>query len=67
MTIETKYNIGDEVSYIPLYSALFSAVTSTITSTIIRAYINIADDDDIAVNYRMSNGDTVGESRILQK
>ena len=62
MTIETKYNIGDEVSYRPLYSAL----SSVVTSTIIRAYIN-ADDDDIAVNYRMSNGDTVGESRILPK
>lgn len=63
MTIETKYNIGDEVSYRPLHSAL----SSVVTSTIIRAYINIADDDDIAVNYRMSNGDTVGESRILEK
>lgn len=63
MTIETEYNIGDEVGYRPLYSAL----SSVVTSTIIRAYINIADDDDIAVNYRMSNGDTVGESRILQK
>lgn len=63
MTIETRYNIGDEVSYRPLYSAL----SSETTSTIIMAYINIADDDDIAVNYRMSNGDTVGESRILPK
>lgn len=35
MTIETRYNIGDEVSYRPLYSALSSAVTSAI----IRAYI----------------------------
>lgn len=63
MIIETRYNIGDEVSYRSLYSAL----SSETTSTIIRAYINIADDDDIAVNYRMSNGDTVGESRILPK
>ena len=45
---------------------LYSALSSVVTSTIIRAYIN-ADDDDIAVNYRMSNGDTVGESRILPK
>lgn len=64
MTIETRYNIGDEVSYRPL---LYSALSSEVTSTIIRAYINISNDDDIAVNYRMSNGDTVGESRILQK
>lgn len=63
MTIETKYNIGDEVSYRPKNPVL----SSVVTSTIIRAYINIADDDDIAVNYRMSNGDTVGESRILLK
>lgn len=63
MTIETKYNIGDEVSYRPQNPVL----SSVVTSTIIRAYINIADDDDIAVNYRMSNGDTVGESRILEK
>lgn len=63
MTIETRHNIGDKVSYRPLYSAL----SSVVTSTIIRVYINIAAGDDIAVNYRMSNGDTVGESRILQK
>lgn len=63
MTIETEYNIGDEVSYRPQNPVL----SSVVTSTIIRAYINIADDDDIAVNYRMSNGDTVGESRILPK
>ena len=63
MTIETKYNIGDEVSYRPQNSVL----SSVVTSTIIRAYINIADDDDIAVNYLMTNGETVGESRILLK
>ena len=63
MTIETEYNIGDEVSYRPQNPVL----SSVVISTIIRAYINIADDDDIAVNYRMSNGDTVGESRILPK
>ena len=63
MTIEARYNIGDEVSYRPQNPVL----SSVVTSTIIRAYINITDDDDIAVNYRMSNGDTVGESRILPK
>lgn len=62
MTIETKYNIGDKVSYRPQNPVL----SSVVTSTIIRAYINIAaDDDDIAVNYLMANGETVGESRIL--
>lgn len=63
MTIETEYNIGDEVSYRPQNPVL----SPVVISTIIRVYINIADDDDIAVNYRMSNGDTVGESRILPK
>lgn len=63
MTIETEYNIGDEVSYRPQNPVL----SSVVTSTIIRAYINIADDDDIAVNYLMANGETVGESRILLK
>lgn len=63
MTIETKYNIGDKVSY----RSQNLVLSSVVTSTIIRADINIADNDDIAVNYLMANGETVGESRILLK
>lgn len=63
MTIETKCNIRDVVSYRPQNPVLSLAVTSTVCGI----YIHISDDDDIAVNYRMSNGDTVGESRILPK
>lgn len=63
MTIETKCNIGDEVSYRPSPPAL----SSVSTSKVIEIYIQISDDADIAVNYLMTNGDIVGESRILPK
>lgn len=63
MTIETKYNIGDEVSYRPINPVLSHAINGIIR------YINIEvfPNRDSIVQYIMDNGEWVTEDRILPK
>lgn len=58
MTIETKYDIGDMVSYRPKHPALSSVITSVIHEVLLNGE---------TVEYVMSNGELVEESRILPK
>ena len=63
MTIETKYNIGDEVSYRPKHPALSHVETSTIRWI----DIEVGADGDLFVLYTMDNAESIEESRILPK
>nr|DAE42614.1 MAG TPA: Signal transducer and activator of transcription 2 C terminal [Caudoviricetes sp.] len=63
MTIETKYNIGDLVSYRPEHPLLSSATTSTINTI----YAHFFRPNNLLIEYVMTNGDIVNESRILPK
>lgn len=63
MTIETKYNIGDEVSYRPKNPFLSNATNATIRCIDIEIYPN----RDSSVIYIMDSGEWVAEDRILPK
>ena len=63
MTIETKYNIGDEVSYRPKHPTLSHVETSTIRWI----DIEVGADVDLFVLYTMDNAESVEESRISPK
>lgn len=63
MTIETKYNIGDEVGYLPL-----NPVLSYVTNASIRwISIEVFNDGSIFITYTMDNAERVTEDRILPK
>lgn len=61
MTIETKYNIGDEVSYKPLNPFLSSVHTGEILNIKITIF-----DNGLTIHY-LINGDNIPECLILDK